>query len=57
MEWLRGKKTYIMIAVDAADQLGITLGWWPESRLREIFEFILTGTAVRLGIKSSGLVK
>ena len=54
LEFLRGKKTYIMIGVDALDQVGIALGWWEESRLREIVEFAFTMGFLRAGVEKSG---
>lgn len=54
IEFLRGKKTYVMIAVDALDQVGIALEWWSESRLREIVEFAFTAGFLRAGVEKSG---
>ena len=56
LEFLRGKKTYIMIAVDALDQVGIAQGWWEESRLREVVEFAFTMGFLRAGVEKSGPV-
>ena len=57
LTWLRGKKTYVMIAVDAIDQVGIAQGWWEESKLRAIAEFVLTVGFLRAGVQNSGPVK
>ena len=54
LEFLKGKKTYVMIVVDALDQVGVTQGWWDESRLREIVEFLFTAGFLRAGIEKSG---
>ena len=56
LEFLRGKKTYVMIAVDALDQIGVAQGWWDESRIREIAEFMFTAGFLRAGIEKSGPV-
>lgn len=53
LDFLVGKKTYIMIVVDALDQLGIAQGWWGEARMREILEGVLTGFAARAAINTS----
>jgi len=50
LDWFKGKKTYIMIAVDAVDQFGVVQGWWTDSPLRYIAEFVLTGGALRNGL-------
>jgi hypothetical protein len=56
LDFLVGKKTYIMIVVDALDQLGVALGWWEEARIREIFEAALTLGFLRAGVNSSAPV-
>jgi len=53
LNFLVGKKTYIMIGVDAIDQLGIAQGWWDEARIREIIEGALTLGFLRAGINTS----
>jgi hypothetical protein len=53
LDFLVGKKTYVMIVVDALDQLGIALGWWDEARVREIVEAALTMGFLRAGINTS----
>lgn len=53
LDFMVGKKTYIMIGVDALDQLGIALGWWDEAKVRNIVEFVLTAGFLRAGINSS----
>jgi len=53
LDFLVGKKTYLMIAVDALDQLGIALGWWEEAKIRNIIEFVLTAGFLRAGVNSS----
>jgi hypothetical protein len=53
LDFLVGKKTYVMIAVDALDQVGIAMGWWEEAKLRNIVEFVLTAGFLRAGINSS----
>ena len=54
LEWLKGKKTYIMIGVDALDQIGVVQGWWDENRAREIAEFVFTAAFLRAGVEKSG---
>lgn len=54
VEWLKGKKTYIMILVGAVDQIGVTQGYWDEGRLREIAEATLGFIFLRMGVKESG---
>lgn len=49
-EWLRGKKTYIMILVGAVDQIGALQGWWESDKLREIVEAALGLAAARAGM-------
>lgn len=56
LDFLVGKKTYIMIGVDALDQLGIALQWWDEARIREIVEGALTLGFLRAGVNSSAPV-
>ena len=56
LEFLRGKKTYVMIAVDALDQVGVAQGWWEGSRIREVVEFMFTAGFLRAGIEKSGPV-
>lgn len=51
IEWLKGKKTYIMIAVVALDELGATQGWWAADHLREVIELALGGAAARAALK------
>jgi hypothetical protein len=53
LDFLVGKKTYVMIVIDALDQLGVTLGWWDEAKIRTIIEFVLTAGFLRAGINSS----
>jgi hypothetical protein len=53
LDFLVGKKTYIMIVVGALDQLGIALGWWDEARIREIVEAAFTLGFLRAGVNSS----
>lgn len=53
LDFLVGKKTYIMIAVDALDQLGVVQGWWEGARVREIVEMALTLGFLRAGVNSS----
>lgn len=56
LDFLVGKKTYIMIVVDALDQLGVALGWWDEAKIRYIVEFALTAGFLRAGVNSSAPV-
>jgi len=53
LAWLKGKRTYLMIMVDAIDQLGVYEGWWADSPLRYITEFALTGAAFRAGLPTA----
>ena len=53
LDFLVGKKTYIMIGIDALDQLGILWGWWEEAKLREIIEAALTVGFLRAGLNTS----
>ena len=53
LDWLKGKRTYIMILVDAIDQLGVYEGWWADSPLRYIAEFVLTGASLRAGLPTA----
>ena len=57
IETLSGYKTYIMAASIAVDSFGAYLGWWEESRVRNIVEGVLTVVFLRLGIEKSGPVK
>lgn len=52
--FLAGKKTYVMIAVDALDQIGVAQGWWEGSRVREIVEAAFTAGFFRAGVTKSG---
>lgn len=51
LSFLKGYRSYIMLAADTVDQLGVLQGWWMESPLRYIVEFVLTGAAFRAGMK------
>ena len=53
LDFLVGKKTYLMIVVDALDQVGIAQGWWEEARIREIIEGALTLGFLRAGVNTS----
>jgi len=53
LNFLVGKKTYIMIAIDALDAVGVLQGWWDEGKMRHIIELALTGAAYRAGINTS----
>ena len=53
LDFLVGKKTYVMIVVDALDQVGIALGWWEEAQVRTIVEWALTAGFLRAGVNSS----
>ena len=53
LDFLVGKKTYVMIVIDALDQVGIELGWWEEAKLRSIVEMALTLGFLRAGVNSS----
>ena len=42
IEWLQGKKTYIILLVGFAFNIGIAAGWWtPESELWSIINAVL----------------
>lgn len=56
IEFLQGKKTYIMIGVAALDALGAAQGWWEENSVREIVEGALTFMFLRMGVTKSGPV-
>lgn len=51
IEWLKGKKTYIMIVIGAVDQIGVLQGWWEADHLREIIEGAFGLAAARAGMK------
>ncbi len=53
LDFLVGKKTYVMIVIDAIDQIGIAQGWWEEAKLRHIIEGALTLGFLRAGVNSS----
>lgn len=55
--FLTGKKTYLMIVVDALDQIGVAQGWWEGSRIREIVEAAFTMGFFRAGVTKSGPVQ
>ena len=55
-EWLKGKRTYIMIAVAALDKIGELQGWWAPEAMRQLVELALYGTFLRMGVTSSGPV-
>ena len=43
IEWLQGKKTYIILIVGFVFNIGIAVGWWtPESELWNLINVILT---------------
>ena len=52
--FLSGKKTYLMIVIDALDAFGVVQGWWDEHRMRTIVEGLLTGMAATAHITKSG---
>lgn len=56
LEWLKGKKTYIMIVVGAIDQIGVLQGYWDANHLREVVEGAFGLIFLRAGIASSGPV-
>ena len=42
LEWLQGKKTYIVLIVAFVFNVGITAGWWtPDSQVWELINTIL----------------
>lgn len=51
VEWLRGKKTYILAVVIMIDELGAAKGLWAPNHVREVIEFALAGTALRAAVK------
>ena len=53
IEWLKGKKTYIMILVGALDQIGVLYGYWEANHLREIAEATFGLAFLRAGVSSS----
>ena len=56
IDFLQGKKFYIMVAIDALDQVGVYQGWWDEHRIREIVEGLFTAFALRAGVAKSSSV-
>ena len=42
IEWLQGKKSYIVLVVAFAFNIGVTAGWWlPDSQMWELINTIL----------------
>ncbi len=56
LDFLVGKKTYVMIVVDALDQIGVAQGWWDSAQIRHIVEAALTLGFLRAGVNSSAPV-
>ena len=56
LEWLQGKKTYIIIIIGALFNVGIAAGWWSmDSPIWELINTILVFLgigAIRSGVKS-----
>lgn len=55
IEWLQGKKTYIMILVDCVDQIGVQNGYWEANAIRHIVEFTFTAGFLRAGIDNAAM--
>jgi len=56
LEWLQGKKTYIITVVAFAFNLGCLMGWWVESSavwgfINSLFLFLGIG-AIRAGVSN-----
>ena len=56
LEWLEGKKTYIVIALTALFNLGVTLGWWVEDNNIVVFINTILG-AFGFGFLRAGVTK
>lgn len=50
IEFLAGRKTYIMIVVGAVDQIGTLYGYWEANHLREIVEAAFGLAFLRAGM-------
>lgn len=53
LDFLVGKKTYMMIAVTALDSVGVQQGWWAEGGLRQVVEMALAAAFLRAGVNTS----
>lgn len=56
LDWLNGKKTYLMAVVYGLDAMGSQLGWWAADSARSIIEQVLTIVFLRAGVTKSGPV-
>ena len=56
VDFINGKKTYIMIAVAAVDAVGAQLKWWEADSIRQIVEAMFTTIFLRMGVTKSGPV-
>ena len=54
LDFLNGKKTYIIAVAYGIDVVGSKLGWWTEDAVRTAIEQMFTIIAVRAGITKSG---
>ena len=61
MEWLQGKKSYILLIVGFIFNLGVISGWWAmESEIWALIDSLLLtllGMSFRAAIKKSGPTK
>lgn len=56
LDWISGKKTYIMAGVYGIDAIGAQLGWWGADSVRSTVEMVFTAIFMRMGITKSGPV-
>jgi hypothetical protein len=54
LDWISGKKTYIMAAMYGLDAVGAQLGWWAADSVRSTVEMVFTAIFMRMGIAKSG---
>lgn len=50
LEFLNGKKTYVMGIIYALDAFGSQLGWWSADTARTVIEQVLALFALRAGV-------
>lgn len=56
LEWLEGKKTYIVIVITALFNLGVAFGWWVEDNNIVVFINTILG-AFGFGFLRAGVTK
>ena len=54
LNFISGKKTYVLAVLAGLDMTGAQLGWWPQDSLRGGLENILMFITLRAGVTKSG---